>query len=336
MNDTVPPGWRRWLARNAMLRLGDDEITRIMVSHNFSADLVGRSLAELRADPCYQAGAEHTQKLQKIESVLDIQRSLLSLLPSAGQIERRREVRRGEFLARYYARNTPVIMLDIADTWQARYNWTLDYFDQQLGDEMVEIMTNRDGDPDYERHGERHRALVPFREYISYLRENPTGNDRYLVANNGLLDLPAAKRLHDDYETPAEYLDEEISHGRVFLWLGPAGTVTPLHHDVMNILLVQVVGRKRVILIDPLRNRYVYNDHGVYSQVDAANPDYSRFPLYAYAEPITLLLEPGDALFIPVGWWHHVESLDLSASLSFTNFVFPNDFNWQHPDPAAL
>jgi len=336
MNDTIPPGWRRWLARNAMLRLGDDEITRIMVSHNFGADLVGRGLAELRADPCYEAGAEHTQKLQKIESVLDIQRSLLSLLPSAGQIERRREVRRGEFLARYYARNTPVIMLDIGDTWPARYNWTLDYFEQQLGDEMVEIMTNRDSDPDYERHGERHRALVPFRDYISYLRENPAGNDRYLVANNGLLDQPAAKRLHDDYETPAEYLDEEISHGRVFLWLGPAGTVTPLHHDVMNILLVQVAGRKRVILIDPLRNRYVYNDYAVYSQVDAANPDYSRFPLFAYADPITVVLEPGDALFIPVGWWHHVESLDLSASLSFTNFVFPNEFNWRHPDPAAL
>jgi Cupin-like domain len=335
MNETIPPGWQRWLARNAMLRLGDDEITRIMVSHDFSADLVSRSLGELRADPCYQAGAEHTQKLQKIESILEIQRGLRSLLPSAGQVERRREVRRGEFLARYYAKNTPVIMLDIADTWPARTHWTLDYLDQQLGDETVEIMANRDSDPDYERQGERHRTRVQFREYIDYLRENPAGNDRYLVANNGLLDLPAAKRLNDDFEAPAEYLDEASSRGRVFLWLGPAGTVTPLHHDVMNILLVQVTGRKRVTLVDPLRGGYVYNDHGVYSMVDAANPDYSRFPLYAYADPITVVLEPGDALFIPVGWWHHVESLDLSASLSFTNFVFPNDYNWRHPEPPA-
>jgi Cupin-like domain len=336
MNETIPPGWRRWLARNAMLRLGDDDMTRIMASHDFSADLVGATLAELRADPCYQVGAEHTQKLQKIESVLEIKRGLLSLLPSAGQLERRREVRRGEFMARYYAKNTPVIMLDIADTWPARYNWTLDYLEQQLGDETVEIMTNRDSDPQYERNGERHRTQVKFWEYTSYLRENPTGNDRYLVANNGLLDLPGAKRLHDDFEAPAEYLDETISRGRVFLWLGAAGTVTPLHHDVMNILLVQVTGRKRIILIDPLQGGYLYNDHGVFSMVDAANPDYSRFPLYAHADPITVVLEPGDALFIPVGWWHHVESLDLSASLSFTNFVFPNEYDWRHPEPSAL
>jgi Cupin-like domain len=336
MDATIPPGWQKWLARNAMLRLGDNEIVQIMVSHGYSEDLIRRSLAEIRADPCYQAGAENTQSLQKIESVLDIQRGLLSLLPSAGQIERRREVRRGEFLARYYARNTPVLLMDIADTWQARSAWTLDYLEQQLGDETVEIMMNRDSDPGYERRGERHRTRQKFREYISYLRENPTGNDRYLVANNGLLDLPAAKRLRENFESPAEYLDEAMSSGRIFLWLGPAGTVTPLHHDVMNIIIVQVIGRKRITLIDPLRARYVYNDDGVYSLVDAANPDYSRFPLYAYADPITVILEPGDALFIPVGWWHHVESLDLSASLSFTNFVFPNEYHWRHPSPSNL
>jgi hypothetical protein len=332
MNETIPSGWQRWLARNAMLRLSDSEIKRIMASHNFSPELVERSLAELRADPGYQVGAEHTQKLQKIESVLDIRRGLLAMLPSAGQVERRRDVRRGEFLARYYARNTPVILLDSTDTWPARHKWTLDYLDQQLGDEMVEIMINRDRNPDYERHGERHRTQVRFRDYISYLRDDPTGNDRYLVANNGLLDLPAAKSLAGDFEGPAEYLDETISRGRIFLWLGPAGTVTPLHHDVMNILLVQVTGRKRVILIDPLCGRFVYNDEGVYSMVDAAKPDYSRFPLYAHADPITVVLEAGDALFIPVGWWHYVESLEVSASLSFTNFAFPNDYSWQHPD----
>jgi ribosomal protein L16 Arg81 hydroxylase len=109
-----------------------------------------------------------------------------------------------------------------------------------------------------------------------------------------------------------------------------------LHHDVMNVLLIQVTGRKRILLIDPLRLQYVYNDEGVFSSIDLADPDYDRFPLFAFADPITVELEPGEGLFIPVGWWHYVESLDLSASLSFTNFVFPNEYSWRHPEPGNV
>ncbi len=37
---------------------------------------------------------------------------------------------------------------------------------------------------------------------------------------------------------------------------------------------------------------------------------------------LTTVVEPGELLFIPVGWWHAVRSLDVSMSLSFTNFCF--------------
>ena len=35
---------------------------------------------------------------------------------------------------------------------------------------------------------------------------------------------------------------------------------------------------------------------------------------------------PGDLLFLPVGWWHHVLGLEISITMTFTNFVFDNDF----------
>ncbi len=40
---------------------------------------------------------------------------------------------------------------------------------------------------------------------------------------------------------------------------------------------------------------------------------------------------PGDALFLPIGWWHHVEALDVSISVSFTNFAADNDFFSDYP-----
>ncbi len=47
------------------------------------------------------------------------------------------------------------------------------------------------------------------------------------------------------------------------------------------------------------------------------------------------VIGPGEAIFLPIGWWHHVEALDISISMSFTNFRGDNDFSRGHPEPAV-
>jgi Cupin-like domain len=69
----------------------------------------------------------------------------------------------------------------------------------------------------------------------------------------------------------------------------------------------------------------------VFSQVDAENPDYDNYPRFRDATVIDLELAPGEVLFVPVGWWHHVRALDLSITLSLTDFVFPNQCKWAVP-----
>jgi hypothetical protein len=90
------------------------------------------------------------------------------------------------------------------------------------------------------------------------------------------------------------------------VWLGPAGTVTPLHRDPNANLLAQVVGRKRVILHHPDARVYPRSTapHTNASAADAEAPG-DAFPDFPPACEI-VELGPGDALLIPVGWWHHV------------------------------
>ena len=76
----------------------------------------------------------------------------------------------------------------------------------------------------------------------------------------------------------------------------------------------------------------MYNEVGVYSEVNLENPDWERYPLFRYVSPAEVVVNPGEVLFVPVGWWHYVRSLDASISVSTTNFAFPNDYHWRHPD----
>jgi ribosomal protein L16 Arg81 hydroxylase len=194
---------------------------------------------------------------------------------------------------------------------------------------MIEVMTGRDADPRYEREPDRHRTEMRFADYIDMVYSGKVTNDYYLVANNAFLQRPAAEPLLEDFAAFPEYLNPAAASDQSFLWFGPAGTVTPLHHDTSNILMAQVVGRKHYRLVPASQWHFVYNNTGVFSDVDCESPDFNRHSDFRKATVIDVILEPGEVLFMPVGWWHHARALDVSMTISFTNFVFPNYFNWE-------
>lgn len=107
---------------------------------------------------------------------------------------------------------------------------------------------------------------------------------------------------------------------QVNAWFGPAGTVSPLHYDRYHNMLCQVVGRKRVLMFAPSDSHrlYAHPDPMLHntSRVDVVEPDLAAFPLFAEAKRFECVLGPGDMLYIPPHWWHHVTSLSVSFSVS--------------------
>ncbi len=102
------------------------------------------------------------------------------------------------------------------------------------------------------------------------------------------------------------------------IWVGNKIT-TPTHIDGSDNIACVISGRRQFVLFPPeqITNLYIgpldfAPTPSPISMVNLREPDFNRYPNYSIAleHAQTAILEPGDAIFIPNLWWHHVESLD--------------------------
>ena len=104
------------------------------------------------------------------------------------------------------------------------------------------------------------------------------------------------------------------------LWLGPSGSLTPLHYDSRDNLVCQYIGRKHFVLYPPSDIPFLYT-YGVapsWSRVE--NPrraDLAKFPLFAKAKPVEVTVQAGEILYLPARWSHFVVNLDVSMMVNF-------------------
>jgi hypothetical protein len=274
-------------------------------------------------------------RADKLAWVLKTQERQRALSRIASGIPRRVDVTSDEFLNQFYAPNRPVVLGNVVGEWPATKKWSPEYLLEKLGDRAVEYQGDRTSAADFEMAKDRHKRSSSFAEFMGLI-SGGKDNDFYITAYNSAVNQDALKPLSDDLGTLDEYLRHEGGRMEAMFWIGPKNTFTPLHHDLTNNLLVQFVGRKRVFLVSPGETPRLYNDVHVFSRVgDLTAVDFATYPLMNGVGFQEIILNPGDALFIPIGWWHQVTSLDFSVSATYTNFKWPNE-GWQdHPDSAA-
>ena len=266
--------------------------------------------------------------LQKREWLLDALEWQHGLSPRNTDIERRAELGSDEFLDRYYAANRPVILTGEMADWPALAKWTPDYLKQAIGSTAVEFQGDRNKSGQFEIYKDAHRREMPFDKFIDRLLQPGSGNDAYLTAYNSARNIEALSVLHPDMGFPDKFLTREVDQPNGMMWIGPAGTLTSLHHDLTNNLIAQVVGRKRLLVLPAAEVGKLYNHLHVFSEIaDLEDPrlDLSRFPRLADARFTVVTLMPGEMIFMPLAWWHQVRSIDFSVTVTYTNFRWPND-----------
>jgi ribosomal protein L16 Arg81 hydroxylase len=320
--------WRSWIAENLILGNSSESMLAAMVSNGIPEANAILEIEAAKSSPYIQGGkmvAERTQtRLKKCNWFMDVQRNLNHQSGRDKQIDKRYQLTREEFYRDYYFANKPVLISGMLEDWSALKKWSLSYFKEQYGDRVVHIQTGRDKDAAYEIEQNNFRSTMPLLKYIEQIEAAESSNDFYMTANNTSGNREALKELWDDVGELSEYLNPESSDDG-FLWIGPAGTRTPFHHDLTNNFMAQIIGAKKIKLIAPCESSYVYNHLHCYSLVDGAAIDLSQFPLMKDVTVMEFELNAGEILFLPVGWWHYVEGLSPSVTMSFINFQQPNN-----------
>ncbi len=316
---------RRWIAENLMVGATPQSVFEAMTAGGFSQQDSALEINQALQSPYLQAAERLTSRLRKRDWLLANYRKLNRLHPKSGEIERRHRISRDEFLVEYYCANRPVVITGMMDDWPAMRKWNLDYFSGRFGDREVEVQTGRDSSPNYEVQSDQFVGRARFGDFVERARTAGQTNDFYLTANNASHNRSALAELWDDIVQIPEYLRADQPAG--FFWMGPAGTITPFHHDLTNNFMAQVIGRKRVKLAPswdlPLMNNY----HHCFSQVNGRGLAPAPQPDFVQPQILDCVLHPGEILFLPIGCLHFVEGLDITVTVSFTNFAFDNDFH---------
>jgi hypothetical protein len=320
----LSPRWRAWIAENLARGVSEQRLAEVLGSRGLAEDRASSYVEEVAREPATAVARQLADRLEKLQAQLDVYESLHALVEPAGQLRRERAPAPEDFLERFYSANRPVVIEGLMDGWAAVRKWTPEYLRTTYGDREVLAETDRSTEPPWRVFLKGQAKPWRFGDYVDAVVAAGSTNKLYMTASDRLFWQPGMTSLLDDIEVFPGYLDPDGLERRISFWFGPKGTISPLHRDDVNVLFAQVRGRKRVRLVSSAQLHRVYNERSFYSQVDLDSPDPERFPLFDGVRVLETEVGPGDVLFIPVGWWHHVTALDVSISVAMTNFVWPN------------
>jgi len=307
-----------------------EQIRERLIASGSSPAAADYDMRRAEKDPVVQAAATLQRRIAKRDWALRIHGRLAGVRKEGLSIPTVNGIEAVRFFEDFYAANRPVVLTGLVDHWPALTKWSLDYLADRVGDATVELQAQRTSAEYYELAKDRHKRMMRMDAVIDAIRKAGTSNDFYVTAYNDTTNKQTLALLWEDLGDVSILQPTGGRDG--FFWLGPEGTLTPFHHDLTNNLLVQVMGRKRVCMVPSWEIGRMRNSTHCFS---------GRAPAeWLEGEDLPPILDcvigPGDALFLPIGWWHHVEALDASISMSFTNFAADNDFHLDYPQDARF
>ncbi len=237
-------------------------------------------------------------------------------------------ISRKVFYNEFVNKGKPILIKKQTKTWAAHTLWDAEYFKKPKWD--LDIIT-KTGDVSQGK-----KETTKLSHYVDGLiaYENQLKNGGTSIKPAYLHDVPIFSLIPDlikDVEPfPLELFPKwywKNWHNYIQFFMGGSNSFTPLHFDTLctHNLFFQMVGSKKFILIEPEQKDLCYIKGWRWSQIDAENLDFSKFPKSKALKAMEVVVDEGDILYMPPRMLHQVRGL--SYSISF-------NIDWHTPKSA--
>ncbi len=252
------------------------------------------------------------------------------------------------FAERYQKTGTPVLITGLLET---EPDWNLEYLSEKFGNQAF-LFRNYGGER-YKQDVRQWKSIgsgvdmqsMGFTEYAELLRNQKAHESDICLGkcplkNTTLADTPPLKTIGEKLNLTKPASDLNI-------YVTPGGHSSGLHYDSLDGTLMQLHGAKRVVFFPPsqtynlypfpvyLHLRYGLKLRAWFSQACLENPDFQSLPKFreALEHKREVILNRGETLYIPAGWWHEVISLGDEMVCAVNRFwrVYPTSravFSW--------
>jgi len=313
--------WEIWAAENLLRGKQPSAIVARLVTEGVLEAEATQLIDTLAQSAVYEAAARVARDARRWTAIAALHERLARDAAHPTQVLRESAVDAARFYDLFYATGTPVVLDALVSDAFDLSQWSPRGLAARFGATEVEVTVDREDDADYARTFRRRSRAMSLAALVDHIEASADAprNDVYLVAENRFFERPPLDDLLGEIHLPLGWLDaERLRADGASLWLGGAGTRTPLHHDHVNLLVCQLHGRKRWRLIAPTERALLAKVERPFTRLDP-----SEFADVVVKE---VIVEAGEALFVPAGWWHQVESLAPSTTISITAFARDNEF----------
>jgi hypothetical protein len=231
------------------------------------------------------------------------------------EIARVSNISREEFRETYLRQQLPVIITDLSKQWPAYKKWTWEFFKELVGNVQVGVYNNIRAGAKVPVNGSD--GTMQFGEYLDLIQRGPV-ELRIFLFNI----FKYAPHIVKDLSFPDHLLNGFLKKFPM-LFVGGAGSIAHMHYDldVSHIFHTQFIGRKRVLLLRNDQSRLIYR---MPSTVESAASfvdwhkglDTDKFPALKFAKGFHTVLEHGDTMFMPAGYWHHMQYIENGFAMS--------------------